>query len=77
MSTRTPGRKDTATSPKASAECEMTPSVVSIAQPRAASVATVAAMASATSVAPATTGNPVASASATPRMAACAVASPK
>ena len=59
------------------AEWASTPSVVSIAQPRAASVLTVTAIASATTSVPAPTGKSVAKASATPRIAACAVASPK
>ena len=57
----------------------MTPSTVerTIAHPRAASVLTVTAIAKATANVPAPTGRSVAKARATPRMAACAVASPK
>ena len=76
-STRTPGMKLSATRPAASAACEATPSsgVGGIAPPRRQR--DVSAMASAASATPATTGSAVASASVTPRSAACAVASPK
>ena len=69
--------KEIATRPKASAAWAITPSVVSMAQPLAASVETVSAMASATASVPTPMGSPDISASATPSTAAWAVASPK
>ena len=76
-STRTLGTKEIATRPRARAAWASTPRAASIAWPRADSQLTAAAIASATTSVPSEIGSERISASATPRTAAWAVASPK